>query len=351
MKKILTSLLLCVGSILSHAQMMLTYNSTAQQLTNALVATSGTLGVTVSNPSLVCGDSSWAEFSGPTNLGMNQGIVLAAGSLVGTGPNNAGLIGIPSDFAVGSDTLAGDADLSVLANCNTRGACILEFDLQPAGSFVEFEYIFGSEEYPEFNCTSFNDIFAFIISGPGFTTPTNIALLPGTTTPVSVNSVNDQSSGCGDSTYYVANIDSFLTVDGFTTPLIAYANVTAGQTYHLKLGVADAIDNIVNSFVFLKSNSLKSGNTTPSSLNHQASLNKVVMYPSEVDDVLQLKHIANQNMLVQIVNVQGQVVFRKQLQTNDNISSINLSSLQSGVYIVQLLHENGEKRNEKIIKR
>lgn len=75
------------------------------------------------------------------------------------------------------------------------------------------------------------------------------------------------------------------------------------------------------------------------------------MYPSEVDDVLQLKHIANQNMLVQIVNVQGQVVFRKQLQTNDNISSINLSSLQSGVYIVQLLHENGEKRNEKIIKR
>jgi len=58
--------------------------------------------------------------------------------------------------------------------------------------------------------TGFNDIFAFLISGPGIVGTQNIALVPGTTTPVSIFNVNNVTNPA----YYVNN------GDGFTPPLL-----------------------------------------------------------------------------------------------------------------------------------
>ncbi len=50
---------------------------------------------------------------------------------------------------------------------------------------LTFEYIFGSDEYADYVGTNFNDIFAFLVSGPGIigdpaiNNQENIAILPG----------------------------------------------------------------------------------------------------------------------------------------------------------------------------
>ncbi|MBK7148351.1 MAG: choice-of-anchor L domain-containing protein [Bacteroidetes bacterium] len=146
---------------------------------------------------------------------------------------------------------------------------MLEFDLQVLSDSVEFKYSFGSEEYLEWVSAGYNDVFAFYISGPGIAGQQNIALVPGTATPVSIDNVNDISN----SAYYVDNGDGFtapqngsnyyIQYDGFTTVLTAKRkNLQPCQTYHLRLAIADAGDGILDSGVFLEANSLTSNGVT-----------------------------------------------------------------------------------------
>ncbi len=79
---------------------------------------------------------------------------------------------------------------SLVAPFTTFNSCALEFDFVPIDSFFSFKYVFASEEYPEYACTIFNDVFAFFINGPGYAGNTNIALVPGTNIPVTINSIN-----------------------------------------------------------------------------------------------------------------------------------------------------------------
>jgi len=63
-------------------------------------------------------------------------------------------------------------DLSVLAaGFQTFDASILEFDFIPQSDTLKFNYIFGSEEYPEYVNSGYNDVFGFFISGPGIAGP------------------------------------------------------------------------------------------------------------------------------------------------------------------------------------
>ena len=153
----------------------------------------------------------------------------------------------------------------------TLDAAILEFDFIPYGDSVAFTYVFGSEEYPEYVFSPFIDVMAMLISGPnpagGFYNNQNIALVPNTNVPISVNGINQWTN----SQYYVVNEQDSapppagLTVqlDGFTEPLTASANVVCGATYTLKIGIADVSDNQLESAVFLKARSFGApGNST-----------------------------------------------------------------------------------------
>ena len=58
--------------------------------------------------------------------------------------------------------------MTALAGVNTFDAVTLEFDFEVQSSFIQFNYVFASEEYPEYappNNVGFNDVFAFFISG------------------------------------------------------------------------------------------------------------------------------------------------------------------------------------------
>ncbi|RYZ55976.1 MAG: gliding motility-associated C-terminal domain-containing protein, partial [Sphingobacteriales bacterium] len=172
-----------------------------------------------------------------------------------------------------SNNAPGDPDLNTVLNGITSfDACVLEFDFLPAGDTIKFDYAFGSTEYQGFSCSSFNDVFGFFVSGPGITGSQNIALIPGTTIPICVNSTTGVTTGpqctamgAGSpfSQYYVNNnAGTTVTYAGFTTIFTAIKNVSPCSTYHLKLAIADGSDHILDSGVFLKAGSLTSNAVT-----------------------------------------------------------------------------------------
>ena len=235
--------MLCYGS---HAQLVVDNTLTGDQLVDLIVGD----GVVVTNVVLTCPDGASSSFDGSaTNLGINTGVLLTSGSatVATTANGNAGA-GVCSGAA-------GDPNVESVANETTYDACILEFDIVPTCSVVNFTFVFGSEEYPEYITREFADAMVITISGPGIVGVQNIAMVPSTATPVSIQTVN----GNTNSGYYVNNGGGAVQYDGFTTPITASANVTSCERYHIKLAVADAADCIFDSGLFLAENSLDCG--------------------------------------------------------------------------------------------
>jgi len=353
MKKLILSLFTLTTFSQVNAQLLISPNQTATYLANKLVATSGTLGVNVSNAVLTCDSNANGEFTGVSNLGIADGIALGSGDVASNvSLSTFGLDGLPVDFASTTNNAPGDAQLDLIIGGMTYDACVLEFDLQPVGTFVEFEYVFGSEEYPEFNCSAFNDVFGFFISGPGFATPTNIALIPTTTTEVSINSINDGSvSGCTPNTaLYVTNIDTVCTMDGFTVPLTAHANVTSGATYHLKMAIADVSDGILNSYVILKANSLKSGGTAPSNVADMKE-SGLEIYPTIMNNTLMINNTQGEEWKIELTDINGRMVYTGIIAGVQSSVSISTSSLSKGVYVFKA-HRNSDHKTfvQKLVK-
>ena len=76
-------------------------------------------------------------------------------------------------------------------------------------------------------------------------------VVPGTTTPVAINSINAQSN----SSYYVDNTTAAsgygTSMDGLTTPLTCSVPVTPGEPVTVTIAVADTSDRIYDSAVAL----------------------------------------------------------------------------------------------------
>ncbi|MFN9113664.1 MAG: choice-of-anchor L domain-containing protein, partial [Bacteroidota bacterium] len=204
--------------------------------------------------------------NGSTSIGINTGVVLCTGNVnVIPGPNtSSSSSGNTAGFNVNT---ADDPDLATLTAGNQWDVSRIEFDFTPTAENVQFDFVFGSEEYCEYVGTNFNDVFGFFISGPGISGNQNIALLPGSTTPVSINNVNHTTN----TTYYINN-NTFnacgglgaaavgdIALDGYTTILTATAELIPCETYHIKLAIADVADGSWASAVFLKANSFEAG--------------------------------------------------------------------------------------------
>ncbi len=284
MKSLNTLLFLLFVSSLpknSFCQLIVVNNQTANQMVSRLVGD----GVVYTNPTLTCPNGASGKFDNglATTLLIDSGIVLTSGSAKTLGAS-IGVNAAASSFAdKNNNTNGGDADLAAAASGALHDMCKLEFDFVSVGDTITFQYRFGSEEYTNYTCSNFNDIFAFFISGPGFAVPTNIAKIPGTNCPVSINTINSSTSNpCGGITspcappnnaLYVNNNSSpNISYDGMTVLLTAKAPVTACSTYHMKFAIADVTDHALDSGVFLKANSFVSEAAKISALSQPSAI-------------------------------------------------------------------------------
>ena len=199
---------------------------------------------------------------------ISSGLLLTTGNATAAqGPNNSTNL---SNNLPATASVATDPHLNILAAGTVTNGVVLEFDFIPTGDTLNFRYLFGSEEYPEFappNSSGFNDAFGFFLWGPGITGPyvlagypngANIATIPGGT-PVTINNVCPTVNP----TFYVNNMagaayGTTIQYDGTTVLLTAAASVQCNQTYHIKLAISNVSDMAWDSGVFLEANSFSS---------------------------------------------------------------------------------------------
>ncbi|MDA0310142.1 MAG: choice-of-anchor L domain-containing protein, partial [Bacteroidetes bacterium] len=228
-------------------------------------------------------------FSGNnSNLGLTNGIVLSTGQI---NPPN----GFFPNANITSAGTPGWAPLSsyyqsIYGNfANTNNAAVLTFNFVPQGDTIRFRYVFASKEYNNYVTTQFNDIFAFFLTGPnpqgGNYTNTNVALIPNTTQPVTINSVNNgqswacSSGPCTNCQYYVDNCNqnNGHGFGGATVPMWAEARVVPCSTYTITLAIADIIDGALNSAVFLEAGSFSSNNLVLTVANNTTNASDTIL--------------------------------------------------------------------------
>lgn len=241
--------------------------------------------------------------SGSSSIGIDSGLVISTDEVLAFDLNNLSLI--EQDFTAGltSDLIQVANSVPTLIGQNFTVSSIndlaeLEFDFVPASDTVVFNFVFGSDEYMDWVNTKFNDVFAFFISGPGITGPyespsgfpngaKNIGFIPNTSPeiPITVSSVNSYLN----SAYYTNNPSNIgINVDGYTHKLQAKSAVTGGQTYHIRLAIADGSDQMLKSGVFFEAASFSTNYISgPSHYqvceSHPVALNVVVPVGSSVE--------------------------------------------------------------------
>ena len=249
---------LLIFSVESHAQLVIAnQGGNASTIVTSLVGN----GITVLNPTINCPTNSYGTFSNGTStcINLNTGILLSTGNIADIGLP-AGTQNFSPNFSTQmcsspgpppSAVCCNDPQLNALEPLADYDCCILEFDIIPACSSLQIRFVFGSEEYPEYVNSSYNDAFGFFVTGVnpagGSYNNTNVATLPNG----AIASI-DNVSPTTNSGYYVNNQNcSNIVFDGITTVLTSIINVTPCQTYHFKLAIADAGDPIYDSGVFI----------------------------------------------------------------------------------------------------
>ena len=196
---------------------------------------------------------------------MSSGMILSTGNAASAnGPNTTTL----SD---GSTAWLGDADLESIITAatgqamNSKNATKLEFDFTTINEFMSFNFLFASEEYGTFQC-DFSDAFAFLLTDLITGVTTNIAVVPGTTMPISVVTIRDNqfNTACssvnpGFFDVYNNGFASASNYNGQTTLMTASSALIPNHPYHIKLVVADRQDTAFDSSVFIEAGAFTSG--------------------------------------------------------------------------------------------
>ncbi|MFA8450083.1 MAG: choice-of-anchor L domain-containing protein [Bacteroidales bacterium] len=226
------------------------------------------------------------------------GLVISTGEAKATeGPNVKS--NVSQDMECG-----GDNDCQRLADGDdTYDAAGIEFYFYPAGDLMQFNYVFGSEEYNEFVMDAnkrpslFNDNFGFFLNseeddeivGPFSNKSKNIALVPFKSDYVSVKTIHcgyeekhkvdppgkkDPSLG-NNCNLLIVNKKSdrkYNQMDGYTVPMTAMHKVTMCKKYRIKMVIADTKDNGYNSVVFFEEGSFDVGNVKTKQVSNNTNV-------------------------------------------------------------------------------
>lgn len=137
-----------------------------------------------------------------------------------------------------------DAGFDAMAGTGTYDASILDVDLIPDSDTISLQFVFSSEEYPEYVGTIFNDMVGVWVNG----SPVDVEV--GNT---SISNIN----GASNENLYIDNTSSQYNteMDGFTVTMTVKLHVTPDELNSIRIGIADVGDSAYDSTLLIAADS------------------------------------------------------------------------------------------------
>ena len=228
----------------------LTYNTsaTAMQMANSIFGN----GVTVTSASYSGQNNSSAIYSNGDAVAGNvtpgdTGVILSTGSATRF-TNNSSQSNLSSQTSSNTSGASNDADFNAIAGTSTHDASFMVVDFTPTEDTMTMQFVFSSDEYPEYTNSIYNDMVGVWINGTHV--PLSIAN-SGTT----INSVNQTDN---INLYNDNTSDQFNTeMDGFTVTMTLTIPVNVGTTNTIKIGIADVSDSSYDSNLLIAADSMQ----------------------------------------------------------------------------------------------
>jgi len=294
-------------------------NATALQMAQAIFGNSVTV-VTASTPGgsdpVYDGDGrssgiyTGGDTTSPGVTPGDTGVILSTGRVRdftnSNGSTNTNVRGNTSRNTNGDDN---NADFNAAAGANTFDASYLDVDFIPTGSVMTMQFVFSSEEYPEFQNSVYQDFVGVWVNGA----QVDLSIGNGDADPGNVNS-NSNANLYNDNTG-----DQFNTeMDGFTVTMTLKMTVVPNQINSIRIGIADVGDSSYDSSLLIAADSVQ---TEVVALNDSTNL-----FPTGTRtlDVL-ANDIDNGNTLT-ITQVNGQSVVVGSMVTLSSGQTVTLNA-------------------------
>lgn len=196
-------------------------------------------------------DSSGVYSSGdtisPFATPSDTGVILSTGDAQDF-TNSTGSSNQSNSTSTNTSGQSGNIDFNDAANASTFDAAYLDVEFIPTGDMMTMQFVFSSEEYPEFTSSSYQDFVGVWVNGDFI----ELTVGDGDTDPGNINTTTNQN-------LYLDNTsDAYNTeMDGLTVTMTLTFPVTANDTNTIRIGIADVGDSSYDSNLLIAANSLQ----------------------------------------------------------------------------------------------
>ena len=209
-------------------------------------------GVTVVSASYSGDNGSSGIYSGgeTTSPGVtpgDTGVIFSTGRVTDF-TNSSGQANQSNGTSTNTSGVNNNAQFNAAAGARTYDASFMDVDFIPTGDVMTMQFVFASDEYPEYQNSLYQDFVGVWING----VQVDLSVGNGDTDPGNVNSTNNQN-------LYVDNTGSQYNteMDGFTVTMTLTIPVIAGAVNSIRIGIADVSDSSYDSSLLIAGNSVQ----------------------------------------------------------------------------------------------
>lgn len=178
----------------------------------------------------------------------DTGVMFSTGDLRGFTNSNSSQSNQSSSTTTNSGGPNNQSDFNAAAGTSTYDASFLDVDFIPTGDVMTMQFVFASEEFPEYATGAFQDFvgvwingnFVELSVGDGDIDPNN--LNAGTNANLFVDNTNDQHN---------------TEMDGFTISMTLTIPVNRDELNSIRIGIADVSDNRYDSTLLIAGDSVQ----------------------------------------------------------------------------------------------
>ena len=170
----------------------------------------------------------------------DTGVMLSTGRLSGF-TNSSGDANQDSNQSTSSRGPNNVSDFNDIAGTRTFDASILDMDVIPDGDFITLQFVYASEEYPEYAGSIYNDIIGIWVNGEYVELPIG--------GDASIGNVNQNSN----ENLFISNTGSEYNteMDGLTVTMTIKIPVNANEVNSIRIGIADVSDSNYDSTLII----------------------------------------------------------------------------------------------------